>query len=334
MKRKRERADSSEPVENSVRAPRRGQFSRDRLRDDLRALRTMRLAVSRLRSHIDSPSIRSLACLARLFDAEHFRRKIPTFMLPVPAKDLLASFDLVPLRAALIDARTATRKDAADALRLARKDPNWAGYARVLRDCISQENARAERLKAWRERLHDAVGELHPRTIFWEASERYGKRIERLFELHGCDGSAFGRLSRYETKDRDAGPVLDSLAALRGSIRRAWRDAAAPAASTQGVTLRYSASPDCTSVSWYGKRYEFAPGRQAKIVEVLLDAFRNETPNVSRSKLSEMIDSADNDLRLSHVFRAKNGKGHHPAWKTMIREVAKGVYALIPEKAR
>jgi hypothetical protein len=91
-----------------------------------------------------------------------------------------------------------------------------------------------------------------------------------------------------------------------------------------------SHSEDFTSVNWFGTHYTFSKGQQAEAVRALWVEWERGGHGLSQEKLAEKTDSQSSASRLSHVFRNRNGPGHHPAWNTMIRQVRKGVFQLVP----
>jgi len=84
-------------------------------------------------------------------------------------------------------------------------------------------------------------------------------------------------------------------------------------------------SADFRSVIWFGQEYTFT-ANQAACIQMLWEAWENDTPEVSGAML---LENADIDQkRLSAVFR------DHPAWQTMICPGrTKGAYRLSPPAA-
>lgn len=90
-------------------------------------------------------------------------------------------------------------------------------------------------------------------------------------------------------------------------------------ASTERQEAKHS--EDFRSVSWFGATFIFTP-LQAAIVRQLWAASENGTPDVGIHTLLENAGSDVNSRRLDLVFRG------HPAWKTMIVTVQRGLYRL------
>lgn len=95
-----------------------------------------------------------------------------------------------------------------------------------------------------------------------------------------------------------------------------------PAPPSAPEPLRATHSNDFTSVNWYGTSYTFKRGQQVSIVEALWKAMETKTPTLSKDGLAEAAGSSADDFKIGHVFR------DHPAYKTMIISIGKGIYRL------
>jgi hypothetical protein len=87
-----------------------------------------------------------------------------------------------------------------------------------------------------------------------------------------------------------------------------------------------SHSEDFTSVNWYGTRYEFTKGLQARTIAALWgdgEPFHTLTLETIEDKLGRS-DSRKPKLRLDHVFR------DHRAWGTVVQQPTKGSFRLVP----
>lgn len=99
--------------------------------------------------------------------------------------------------------------------------------------------------------------------------------------------------------------------------------------------LPYSHSEDFSMVRWYGQQFSFSP-KQARVVELLWRELENQKLGLSQRTIGELTESEEDkvrvrDFRLRDVFRvAGDSERMHPAWRTMIHSVAKGIYALGP----
>jgi hypothetical protein len=101
-------------------------------------------------------------------------------------------------------------------------------------------------------------------------------------------------------------------------------DAAATPDNPSVTTPAVYHTPDFRSVRWFSATYHFT-GNQAKIVEVLWDAWKNGASDVSGAYLLTAADAQTK--RLDHVF----ANGGHPAWGTMIvAGKTKATYRLNP----
>lgn len=103
-----------------------------------------------------------------------------------------------------------------------------------------------------------------------------------------------------------------------------------------------SHSPDFTSVNWFGVRYSFDDGLQARCISQLMQAWEAGEHSLSEKTIGEKTESAQENFRLDKVFRAgtksgsktgrkasrKSKQAMHPAWRTMIHKVSPGVYIL------
>lgn len=101
---------------------------------------------------------------------------------------------------------------------------------------------------------------------------------------------------------------------------------------TEAKVPRTSHSQDYTSVNWFGTRYAFAKGNQAKVVEVLWAAWEQDEHSLTQETIGAEIGSSANRFEMRKTFRRKNTHGRyepHPAWGTMIQEDSKGCYRLV-----
>lgn len=96
-------------------------------------------------------------------------------------------------------------------------------------------------------------------------------------------------------------------------------------------------SPDFTSVDWYGARYTFAKGNQARSVQALWEAWEAGGHSLTQETIGDRIRSAADRFELRTTFRRRKEEGGyepHPAWGTMIQKDGKGCYRLVsPESA-
>lgn len=98
-----------------------------------------------------------------------------------------------------------------------------------------------------------------------------------------------------------------------------------------------SHSADFTSVVWFGIRYQFKKGHQAKAVELLWKEWERGGHSLTQAAIGDEIGSCDERFELAKVFREKKPRGgytRHSAWGTMIQSVAKGAYALAAPSAQ
>ena len=81
-------------------------------------------------------------------------------------------------------------------------------------------------------------------------------------------------------------------------------------------------SEDFTTVDWFGTRYLFGDGLQAKAVGCLWAEHEKGEHGLSEKTIGEKIGSEASNYRLVSTFRK------HPAWNTMIVKVQQGIYRL------
>ena len=91
----------------------------------------------------------------------------------------------------------------------------------------------------------------------------------------------------------------------------------------QSGASKDGASPDFTSFTKDGKKYEFTK-MQAKFVRALYEA---KGHTLSREKLADEVGSCAHPFRPDNLFREKKG-GMHEAWRTLIVRPRKGTYRL------
>jgi hypothetical protein len=100
----------------------------------------------------------------------------------------------------------------------------------------------------------------------------------------------------------------------------------APADAASGkpdpVAAGPSHSADFTTVNWFGTKYTFDDGLQAKAVGQLWAEYEKGGLGLSEKTIGEKIGSNAENYRLANTFRG------HPAWETMIVKVRQGVYRL------
>lgn len=119
-------------------------------------------------------------------------------------------------------------------------------------------------------------------------------------------------------------PTLSSK--LRDARESGALDVAIRAAKAAALDCEHS--PDFRSVRWYGTLYTFSL-KQARAVEVLWHAWEAGELGVSQKDIGEAVESASDNFRLRDLFRlSQDSRGMHPAWKTMIHDTGRGVYAL------
>lgn len=98
--------------------------------------------------------------------------------------------------------------------------------------------------------------------------------------------------------------------------------------ASKAAALGCDHTADFRSVRWFGVRFTFSL-TQASAIEILWKAWENSELGVSQKVIGEAIDSASHSFRLRDLFRQpKEPTGMHPAWKTMIHDVGRGMYAL------
>jgi hypothetical protein len=92
-------------------------------------------------------------------------------------------------------------------------------------------------------------------------------------------------------------------------------------------------SPDYTSVNVAGVHYCFTSRQQAETIRALHSAWRQNTPEMTEKEIGRVIGSDADNFQLSKVFRVKKRGGYqmHPAWGTLVRRVARGVFRLAIE---
>lgn len=89
-------------------------------------------------------------------------------------------------------------------------------------------------------------------------------------------------------------------------------------------------SLDFTSVEWFGHRYTFRPGQQAKAIELLWAEWVRGDFCLSEKTIGDRIGSSSDNFRLSLLFKGNHDQRNlaHAAWGTMIIKVSAGVYKL------
>lgn len=188
----------------------------------------------------------------------------------------------------------------------------WAGITRRM----EEEQAVGE----WLER--------HPLVTDWlqkhgwtisdadEANELWMKRQSAVFDH--CVKHAEVPLSLgYSPVIEIYRTLPDAMDLLNGRATLNDLPAAPATAGPEADDGKPRHSPDFHSVNWYGARYEFTTN-QAACVRVLWNAWRNGTPAVHQSHVTE--EAGVSSDRLDKVFRRRQAKKwvRHPAWKTMI----------------
>ena len=92
-------------------------------------------------------------------------------------------------------------------------------------------------------------------------------------------------------------------------------------------------SKDFTSLCWNEIKFAFNK-KQALCIECLFREWDKGGFHLSEKTIGEMVDSRDDNFKLSKVFRAPNkdaiGYTPHPAWKTIIVSAGKGIFKLSP----
>jgi hypothetical protein len=100
---------------------------------------------------------------------------------------------------------------------------------------------------------------------------------------------------------------------------------------------RPSHSVDFTGVNWFGDRYTFTKGQQARAIACLWAEFEKGELGLSQTAIGEAIETSNETYRLDQTFR-QNAHGKrkkpaegtmHPAWGRMIQKVAPGMYRLV-----
>jgi hypothetical protein len=98
-----------------------------------------------------------------------------------------------------------------------------------------------------------------------------------------------------------------------------------------------SHSLDFTSVDWFGQRYTFRPGQQAKAIELLWAEWVRGDFCLSEKTIGDRIGSSSDNFRLLLLFESsklpskKNPSRRretHPAWGVMIVRAGAGLYKL------
>jgi hypothetical protein len=128
-----------------------------------------------------------------------------------------------------------------------------------------------------------------------------GRSKERLWDELNCYA-------------RPAKPIGNDTIKAGGNIQNFSQDA-----------HQYRHSADFTSVSWYGKSYQFTK-TQALCVKLLWEQCEKDCPSLSEKTIGEAIGSESEAYRLIQTFR-KDGKPH-PSWGIMIHKAGKGMYKL------
>lgn len=138
-----------------------------------------------------------------------------------------------------------------------------------------------------------------------------------------------GLVEAFEAKGTKA-PSFLYPPSLPNQIRRAQESGELDAAmrTSRSAALGCDHTPDFRSVRWFGVRHAFSIA-QGRAIEVLWNAWENGELGVPQKEIGELIESESNNFRLRDLFRVpKDPKGMHPAWKTMIHDVGRGMYAL------
>jgi hypothetical protein len=161
----------------------------------------------------------------------------------------------------------------------------------------------------------------------------------RLYRFVVVD-EAKGRLKQETTKRENELQIcafegLELLCAL--SEGREVDDASHRLRNVAGLLRRLLPPPakvecyhnaDFTEVNWYGRRFTFNIGNQAKSIESLWGEWEKDVMGLHEKSIGEGIGSSSNKFRLAHHFK------DHPAWGVMIhRADAKGCYRLHKPKA-
>ena len=134
--------------------------------------------------------------------------------------------------------------------------------------------------------------------------------------------------------------ILTVLAIKNSESIRGWADdieSEEPASKAESETeCKATHSEDFTSVVWFGTRYPFSKGNQARAVRLLWKAWESDGHSLMQETIGEAIESSADRFELAKTFRARKlGGGYkpHPAWGTMIQQDSKGSYRLVPPES-
>jgi hypothetical protein len=90
--------------------------------------------------------------------------------------------------------------------------------------------------------------------------------------------------------------------------------------------VTYAHADDFTWIIFAEIKHNFAKGNQSESIKALWGSWekagRRDGCGLSEKTIGELCGSGADDFRLAHTFR------DHPAWGSIIRPAAKGVFAL------
>ena len=88
-------------------------------------------------------------------------------------------------------------------------------------------------------------------------------------------------------------------------------------------------SLDFTTVVWFGQRYIFAAGQQARAIALLWSEWEKGGFTLSEKTIGDHIGSSADNYELRSTFRLTlPGRPMHPAWNKMIVRVGRNLYKL------
>lgn len=153
---------------------------------------------------------------------------------------------------------------------------------------------------------------------------KHGKRISQVLPfVTGKCSIARAAVDQWRMDVRD----LQKLAGINGGSP----DSQNRADDLPKDEVQFAAAEDFTWVVFAGQSYQFSKGVQANVIRALWEAWERSGKRfghgLGEEAIGAKVDSSATKFRLAHVFR------DHPAWKTLIRSVSKGVFALMPPKS-
>lgn len=166
--------------------------------------------------------------------------------------------------------------------------------------------------------------------------ERFAAKLGRKCPIEFLSGGPFnaitgvllrkpeGRGFSIEWNPSDSPEVAATKAAKAIAVFQEWLAMlASPSVATH--------SEDFTSVNWFGQRYDFSK-TQACVIRLLWAEWEKGGFGLNEKYLGQEIGSDSDRYRLIDTFR-RGGK-YHPAWDTLIKRRARGVFGLQPPTER